>query len=100
MQPQAHFDDPRVVVLAGQGSPAGRILQVHTRITVHHVVECVQELSVERHAHALVELGGLGNGEVQVPAVLPVVGAQIIGARIETEEHGPVAVVHRCRVGE
>src|SRR6267154_5060473 len=77
--------------------PAGAGL---TRIVELHVVECIEELSVEREPGLLGDFSRLGDGKVQIPAMLAVQRAEIVGPAVLAQNYRPEHVVHRLGVGE
>jgi len=97
---------PRVAELAVQHAKIGWILEIHSarsvlaRIAELHMVKRVEELRVERGPDPFGDSRGLGNAEIQVPAMLPIQRAEIVGSAVEPQDYRPEVVVCRRGVGE
>ena len=96
----------RLIELTIQDAESCRVLQIQSsgtilaRIGKLHVVERIEELGRECKPNRPGDARGLGEGEVQVPAMLAIERAEIIGPTIDAENHGPEHVIDRLGVGK
>lgn len=80
---------PRIAELGVQHAKIGWVLEIYSaasvlaRILELHMVERVEELGVERRADAFGNSRGLGDGKVQIPPMLAIEGAEIVGSAVE-----------------
>src|SRR6267154_2414506 len=77
--------------------PARTVL---ARIGELHVVKSIEELGRERKPNLFCNLGGLGEGEVQVPTMLAVKRTEIVGTTVDTQYHRPKHVIHGLWIGK
>src|SRR6266568_1255659 len=106
-KPQTELNLPRVVELAVQHAKRGWALKIQppeisvlAGIAELHMVERVEELSVEGEPGTFGDCGPLGDGKVQVPAVLPVERPEIIGPAVTAQDYRPELVIRRGRIGK
>ena len=75
--------------MAVQHAKVSRVLKIQPGAAVlsgigkFHVIKCIEELSGEGKPDPLGDFGGLGDGKIQVPAMLAIERSEIVGPAIE-----------------